>query len=102
LRKAKVRSRTDCPEADPEIVAEIPASAPTPQQHAATQQDVERLFEALAGLSERRRQILILHRLHHWPYERIASHIGLSRSAVEKNVQAALAHLVSVLGDDIL
>ncbi|MBP1152046.1 MULTISPECIES: RNA polymerase sigma factor [unclassified Methylocaldum] len=101
LRKAKVRSRTDCPEADPEIVAEIPASAPTPEQHAATQQDVERLFEALAGLSERRRQILILHKLHHWPYERIASHIGLSRSAVEKNVHAALAHLVSVLGDDI-
>lgn len=26
LRKAKVRSRTGCPEADPEIVAEIPAS----------------------------------------------------------------------------
>lgn len=102
LRKAKVRARTDCPDADAEKVAEIPASAPTPEQEAAARQDVERLFQALAVLSERRRQILILHKLHHWSYERIASHIGLSRSAVEKNVQAALAHLMSVLGDDIL
>jgi RNA polymerase sigma factor (sigma-70 family) len=101
LRKAKVRARIDCPDADAETVAEIPASAPTPEQEAVAQQDVERLFEALAGLSERRRQILILHKLHHWSYERIAGHIGISRSAVEKNVQAALAHLVSVLGDDI-
>lgn len=101
LRKAKVRARIDCPDADAETVAEIPASAPTPEQEAVAQQDVERLFEALAGLSERRRQILILHKLHHWSYEGIAGHIGISRSAVEKNVQAALAHLVSVLGDDI-
>lgn len=102
LRKAKVRARTDCPDADAETVTEIPASEPTPEQEVVAQQDVERLFEALAGLSERRRQILILHKLHHWPYERIAGHIGISRSAVEKNVQAALAHLVSVLGNDIL
>jgi RNA polymerase sigma-70 factor (ECF subfamily) len=53
------------------------------------------MLAALNGLSERRRQILVLHKFHHWTYERIAQHYGISRSAVEKNVQVALAHLLA-------
>lgn len=100
LRREQVRQRSDSPEADPDTLEQAPATTPTPDRDAAAQQDVERLFQALAGLSARRREILILHRLHHWSYERIANHLGLSRSAVEKNLQTALAQLIAILGED--
>lgn len=97
LRKEKVRKRTDSVVEDEEAIAQVPASHPTPEQATATRQQVDQLITALAGLSERRRQILILHRFHHWTYERIAVHLGLSRSAVEKNLREALAHLLAVM-----
>lgn len=74
---------------------QIPGNLPTPEQQTADWQQVAIMLEALNGLSERRRQILVLHKFHHWPYERIARHFGISRSAVEKNIHAALAHLLA-------
>lgn len=97
LRKEKVRNRIDSRDEDEEAVAQVPASCPTPEQSASAQQQVGLLVAALAGLSERRRQILILHRFHQWTYEQIAAHVGISRSAVEKNMREALAHLLSAM-----
>ena len=74
---------------------QIPGNLPTPEQQTADRQQVALMLEALNGLSERRRQILVLHKFHHWPYDRIAQHFGISRSAVEKNIHAALAHLLA-------
>jgi len=37
----------------------------------------------------------VLHKFHHWSYERIAGHFGISRSAVEKNIHVALGHLLA-------
>ncbi|CAG0960178.1 ECF RNA polymerase sigma factor SigE [Gammaproteobacteria bacterium] len=91
LRKEKVRGRTDSPIEDEEALGQVPANRPTPEQDASTQEQVGLLIAALAGLPERRRQIFLLHKFHHWGYERIAAHFGLSRSAVEKNVR--LTHL---------
>jgi RNA polymerase sigma-70 factor (ECF subfamily) len=76
------------------------AATPTPEQIAADQQQVALLLEGLQHLSERRRACLVLHRFHHWPYGRIATHLGISRSAVEKNIQAAVAHLLATQGDE--
>jgi RNA polymerase sigma-70 factor (ECF subfamily) len=99
LRKEKIRQRNDTPQKDDEdtgnLLENIASTAPTPEQQTADKQQVAMMIEALNGLSERRRQILVLHKFHHWTYDRIARHYGISRSAVEKNVHVALAHLLS-------
>jgi len=97
LRKEKIRQRSDNhPKDDEDNLLEcIPSNAPTPERQADERQQVALMLDALNGLSERRRQILVLHKFHHWTYERIAQHYGISRSAVEKNVHVALAHLLS-------
>jgi RNA polymerase sigma-70 factor (ECF subfamily) len=99
LRKEKIRQRSDSLVKDDEdsdnLLETIPSTSPTPERQADDLQQIELMLEALNGLSERRRQILVLHKFHHWTYERIAQHLGISRSAVEKNVHVALAHLLS-------
>jgi RNA polymerase sigma-70 factor (ECF subfamily) len=101
LRKEQVRQTVDEQHSDDEedgggnALDRLPCNTPTPEQQTADRQQVSMVIEALKGLSERRRQILVLHKFHHWPYERIARHYGISRSAVEKNVHAALAHLLA-------
>ncbi|MDO9106828.1 MAG: RNA polymerase sigma factor [Methylovulum sp.] len=78
----------------------VPNTTLSPEQIVADQQQVALLLDGLQNLSERRRTCLVLHRFHHWPYERIAIHVGISRSAVEKNIQAAVAHLIAAQGDE--
>lgn len=99
LRKEKIRQRSDTPQKDDDdtgnLLECLPSTAPTPEQQTGDRQQVALMLDALNGLSERRRQILVLHKFHHWTYERIARHYGISRSAVEKNVHVALAHLLS-------
>ncbi|WP_020563988.1 RNA polymerase sigma factor [Methylosarcina fibrata] len=97
LRKQRHRSTVAEPDDDDGscLLERLPSALPTPEQTLDHQQQVQKMIRALAGLSERRRQILLLHKYHHWTYERIAAHFGLSRSAVEKNVRAALAHLLA-------
>lgn len=99
LRKQKIRQCSDFYPKDDDaagsLLDSLPSTASTPEQIAIAQQHVTLMLAALKGLSERRRQILVLHKFHHWTYERIAQHYGISRSAVEKNVQVALAHLLA-------
>ena len=102
LRKEKIRRCIDDPTDDDTLethIEKIPANTPTLEQQIANQQQLGLMLEALDGLSERRRQILILHKFHHWSYQRIARHFGISRSAVEKNVHVAIAHLLAAQGD---
>ncbi len=103
LRKEKIRQRSNSHPKDDEdndnLLECIPSTAPTPEQQTADRQQVALMLDALNGLSERRRQILVLHKFHHWTYERIAQHYGISRSAVEKNVHVALAHLLDAQGE---
>jgi RNA polymerase sigma-70 factor (ECF subfamily) len=103
LRKEQIRQRSDnhqqAPEDTDNLLESISSNTPTPEQQTADRQQVTLMLEALSGLSERRRQILVLHKFHHWTYERIARHYGISRSAVEKNVHIALAHLLSAQGE---
>jgi RNA polymerase sigma factor (sigma-70 family) len=102
LRKQKYRQTViDQNEDSGDTVLErLPSALPTPEQTLEHQQQVQVMVRTLAGLSERRRQILLLHKYHHWTYERIAAHFGLSRSAVEKNVRAALAQLLAAQGGE--
>lgn len=103
LRKQRIRqplADTISTDDDDSRYESMPVTLPTPEKIVADQQQVALLLDGLQSLSERRRTCLVLHRFHHWPYERIAIHLGISRSAVEKNIQAAVAHLLAAQGDD--
>jgi len=106
LRKEKIRQQIDSLQKNDEDSSDrlesIPSTAPSPEQQTADRQRVALMIDALSGLSERRRQILVLHKFHHWTYERIARHYGISRSAVDKNVHVALAHLLDAQGESPL
>lgn len=97
LRREAIRQ---APADAEEAVAQIPCESPTPERSALLAQRVERLRSAMRELPERRRQILALHRLHGWRHSQIAAHLGISVSAVEKNLRLALAHCLQAQDDD--
>ena len=51
-------------------------------------------------MTERRRTIFILHKLHGWNYARIAAHTGISESAVQKNIRLALADCLRAMTEN--
>lgn len=58
------------------------------------------LPEALAALSGRQRTVVVLVYAADWSFEQVASLLGLSRGAVHKHAERALAHLRDSLGVD--
>ena len=63
-------------------------------------EEADRLFEGLAELPERTREIFLLYRLDGVSQREIAAHLGVSISTVEKNVAKAMLHLLQKLGRD--
>lgn len=97
LRRESIRQ---APADAEEAVARIACESPTPERSALLAERVERLRGAMRELPERRRQVLVLHRLHGWRHSQIAAHLGISVSAVEKNLRLALAHCLQAQDDD--
>ena len=62
-------------------------------------QELNFAVAALLSLPERTRTIFILHRLEHEKYKDIAARLGISVSAVEKQMVRAIQHLANHLGD---
>ena len=95
LRKQKVRGRAFDDPDDGDEVLQVADVLPGPERSATIAQEVDRLLAILAGQPRRRREILVLHKIHGWRYDEIAAYFGISRSAVEKNIRTALAHCLS-------
>jgi RNA polymerase sigma factor (sigma-70 family) len=98
LRKQRIRQPFHEIIGEDESLADLdvlPALLPSLEQQVAAQQEVEFVIAALAELPERRREILVLHKFHHWDYARIGEHFGISVSAVEKNIYKAIRHLLA-------
>jgi len=66
---------------------------PLPDEVIAARQSLDRLRAALESLTPRAREALLLHRLDGCSYEQIAEQLGISVSAVEKNVGRAMFQL---------
>ena len=98
LRKEKVRSKTFLDSVAETDCNEISAPAATPETMLMAKQELELLLQSLANQPQRRREILILHKVHGWHYEDIARYFNISKSAVEKNIYAALAQCLSECG----
>ncbi len=65
--------------------------APSPERTAGARQELEALAHAMAGLSPKVRQALILHKFHHYSYKRVAAIMGISPKTVEKHLAKAIA-----------
>jgi RNA polymerase sigma-70 factor (ECF subfamily) len=70
----------------------------SPERILTGKEDLEALYRALLELPERNRNIFILHRLEKMNKPEIARRLGLSLSAVEKNLVRARDHLCNRLG----
>lgn len=92
LRKQKVRDRKTNLQTEEADLQDIADQAPTPDIAVQASEEVEELLKVLAEQPERRREMLILNRVHGWKYAEIGAHFGISKSAVEKNIRLALAH----------
>ena len=69
------------------------AGGDDPEQHAAHDESLERLLQALARLPESTCRALVLHRFEGLRYADIARQLGVSVSMVEKHISAALVVL---------
>jgi RNA polymerase sigma-70 factor (ECF subfamily) len=70
----------------------------SPEQILSGKEDLQALYRALMELPERNRHIFILNRFEKMQKPEIARRLGLSLSAVEKNLVRAHDHLCSRLG----
>lgn len=72
---------------------ELPDAAPLQDEAYAARQRLELVREGLEQLPHRTREIFLMHRLDGLKYDDIAARLGISASAVEKQVAKAMRHL---------
>ncbi len=77
------------------------SSVPTPERSAETTELRERLEEALSGLSEVQRQIVLLHDMEGWKHREIAGLLGLPAGTVRSHLHFARKTLREFLGDSL-
>jgi RNA polymerase sigma-70 factor (ECF subfamily) len=92
LRKQKVRNTKLVEKMDDISYEQISDNVPTPDIAIQASQELNQLLNLLEKQPKRRREMLILNRVHGWKHSEIADHFGVSKSAVEKNIRIALAH----------
>ncbi|HYG48650.1 MAG TPA: RNA polymerase sigma factor [Allosphingosinicella sp.] len=64
-----------------------------PERVLSGREDLDAAAAALLSLPERTRTVFVLRRLEGYSYREVASHLGISVSAVEKHLVKALRHL---------
>lgn len=71
-------------------------AAPQPDEVLAADQCLERMSSALDTVSQRSRQVFLLHRLDGLSYPQIAQRLGVSVSTVERHIASAIVALMDV------
>jgi RNA polymerase sigma-70 factor (ECF subfamily) len=94
LRKLRVRSVAAQPLDE---AVEIPSPEPPADVALVDRQRVRLFQQALETMPPRCREVFLLHRVHACTYGDIARRLGISESAVEKNIMRALSHCRRVL-----
>lgn len=81
-----------------ETLAAMPEdAAPSPEEQTMIVDALARIDALLQGLKPRVREVFLLSRLEGLAYPRIAEHLGVSLSSVEKDMAAALRHCYRLL-----
>lgn len=91
LRHELVRRRVEGESASAGKILEVASDAASPEAEAIDRQRLAVLEAALAALPERARQVMVLSRVHEWPYPKIAAHLGVSPNTVYNDVRLAMA-----------
>ncbi len=78
--------------ADIDALLALPDAAPDPERAAAARLELQALEQAVAGLTPRRREILVAARLDGRSCQEIAAEMGLSKRTVEMELRHALDH----------
>lgn len=78
----------------PEPVAEVP----TAEDVASGRQELRLLHDAIDALPPQGRRVFEMHKLQGRPHAEVAASLGISRSAVEKHMAAAMKNLLKRLG----
>jgi RNA polymerase sigma-70 factor (ECF subfamily) len=71
------------------------ADAPSPEAAAEARLRLERILQALESLPPQQRRVFRMHRIQGLSHLEISKTLGISRSAVEKHMIAALKHLAA-------
>lgn len=74
--------------------------APSPERLAADRQELARMVDAIRLMPERAQQVFRRHRIDGLSHGEVAAELGISKSAVEKNMATALKHLMRRLKFD--
>jgi RNA polymerase sigma factor (sigma-70 family) len=99
LRDRSRRLYTRCSERSVPIEdIELCAPGGEPSEEVERSQTLGRLTDAIDAMPAKRREALLLHRLHDLSYVQIANRMGVSVSMVEKHISGALADLRACQG----
>ena len=91
LRHELVRRRVEGEAASAGEILEVASDAASPEAEAIDRQRLAVLEAALSALPERARQVMLLSRVHEWPYPKIAAHLGVSSNTVYNDIRIAMA-----------
>ena len=73
-------------------------AAPLPDKQLQDKEDLSHVLTAIEEMPSRTRDIFIMHRFENMTYSEIARQFGVSTSAIEKHIMAALRTLIQVSG----
>jgi RNA polymerase sigma-70 factor (ECF subfamily) len=79
------------------LAACLAASDPSPSRQAIRNEDLLRLSDALMSLPAPQREAIVLHHLHGWTLDRVASHLGRTDAAVAGLLHRGLRQLKQVM-----
>lgn len=78
---------------------EVADRTPTAEQQLVEGEEAERLANAIAQLPAGAQRVLRMHKLDGLSHGEVAAELGISKSAVEKHMAVAMAHLRRLMGD---
>ncbi len=76
---------------DDDMIANSICENSAPDVIVAGRRSIQSLSDTLQALSERQQQVFILNRLNGWSHARIAEHLAVSESTVQKEVKLVMA-----------
>lgn len=76
--------------------------APSPERQASDRQELARMIEVIRAMPDRAQQVFRRHRIDGLSHSDVAAELGISKSAVEKNMATAMKHLmrhINIVGE---
>ncbi|MCL6684492.1 RNA polymerase sigma factor [Sphingomonas alba] len=104
LREARRRSRRERDwtgefHGDQDLALEIADTSPTSEQLLIEREEARHLREAIAQLPPGAQRVLKMHKIDGLSHAAVAESLGITKSAVEKHMAVAMAHLRRILRD---